>query len=466
MKPFMDETFLLDNDTAYTLYHRYARDVPIFDYHCHLNPDDIAENKAYQNITELWLEGDHYKWRAMRWNGVEEQYITGDADDYDKFLKWAETLENCIGNPLYHWSHLELKRYFNIDEPLCKQNAAEVWETCNRQIRSPEFTAQNIIKRSNVRVICTTDDPLDQLEAHRRLKADRAFSVTVLPTFRPDRILQIDRKGWKEYVVQLETTCNCTITSFDDLVACLTARIDYFHKLGARISDHSLEPVVYEESSKRELGHIVNRALAGKNLTKKEVRQYQTALLIALGRQYAEKGWVMQFHIGALRDTNTRLYRAVGGNAGCDSMGDDNIARPLARLLDALDRTDHLPKTILYALHPKDCDTLATVAGNFQGGGVPGKVQLGAAWWFNDQKEGICRQLTTLANQGVLSTFVGMLTDSRSLLSYTRHEYFRRILCNVIGTWVENGEYPRDVEKLGEIVRNVSYDNAVAYFDL
>lgn len=465
MKTFMDKDFLLQTETAKTLFHDYVATMPIYDYHCHLDPKEIYENRRYENITELWLEGDHYKWRAMRANGIDEFYITGDADDYSKFEKWAETVEKLIGNPLYHWTHLELKQYFGVEAILKRTSAKEIWETCNRKIQSPDFSARSLIERSNVALIGTTDDPIDDLVFHKLLQEDKTFSTTVLPAFRPDHLMAIQSNYWEEYVEKLSNLTGVEITSYSTLMEAIDHRIDYFHEIGCKLSDHSLEMVVYESATREELDMIVKKALTGEAITLKENNQFLTSLLVSLGKAYSQRGWVMQYHIGALRSANSRLFQTIGANIGCDSMQDSPIAIPLAKLLDELDRDGSLPKTILYGLNPNTNEVLATMAGNFQEGGIPSKLQFGSGWWFNDHIDGMAAQMKTLANQGLLSRFIGMLTDSRSFLSYSRHDYFRRILCNLIGNWVENAEYPNDMEWLSQIVQDISYYNAQRYFD-
>ncbi|MGA8941556.1 MAG: glucuronate isomerase [Thermoactinomyces sp.] len=464
MKTFMDKDFLLRTETAKRLYHDYASKMPIFDYHCHLSPQEICENRTYRNMTELWLEGDHYKWRAMRANGVDEFYITGDADDYEKFEKWAETVEKLIGNPLYHWTHMELRKYFQVDTILKKETAREIWDICNQKLQDPDFSARGLIERSNVSLICTTDDPIDDLRYHQSLQNEENFSATVLPAFRPDKVMAIQDPDWAAYVKKLGDITGIEIRYFADLVEALEQRMDVFAELGCKLSDHSLENVVYEDASEREVDAIVEKALNREPLSDREQSRFLTRLLVHLGKAYSQRGWVMQYHIGALRSVNTRLSRALGPNVGCDSMKDDSIAVPLSRLLDELDQNSHLPKTILYCLNPRDNEMLAAMAGNFQEGGIPSKIQFGAAWWFNDHIDGMTAQMKTLGNLGLLSRFIGMLTDSRSFLSYSRHEYFRRILCNILGEWVENGEYPYDLEWLGGIVEDISYNNAYRYF--
>lgn len=463
-KRFMGKHFLLSNDTAKRLYHDYAKQMPIIDYHCHLSPQEIYENRTYRNLAEVWLGGDHYKWRAMRANGVEEQYVTGDADDYEKFLAFARTLPMAIGNPLYHWSHLELQRYFGIEETLDERTAPAIWAKANALLQGEGFGARDFIAKSNVEVVCTTDDPADSLEYHLKLKADSSFRTKVLPSFRPDKALELNRPGFTDWIARLEQASGLTAGSYDELLAALESRVAFFHEAGCRVSDHALDYVPYAETTKEEAAAAFAKALGGERTTEEEERKYKTFTLVFLGKLYAERGWVMQYHMNAMRGNNTRMLGQLGPDTGFDSIGDPLIAQPLSRLLDALDREDALPKTVLYSLHPGHNPIVAAMIGNFQGGGVPGKMQFGSAWWFNDTKEGMIAQLKTLADFGLIGRFVGMLTDSRSFLSYTRHEYFRRILCNLIGEWAENGEVPNDLELLGSIVQNVSYRNAKDYF--
>lgn len=466
MKPFMDENFLLTNKTAEKLYHEYAKGMPIFDYHCHISPKEIKDNKRYRNITEIWLGGDHYKWRAMRSNGVDEKYITGDAPDKDKFMKWAETMPNCIGNPLYHWTHLELKRFFGINELLSPQTAEVIWKKCNEMLAKDEFTVRELIKRSNVKVICTTDDPVDSLENHIALAKDSTFDVKVLPAFRPDKSFNIDKAGFVEWVEKLSTVVGQKIETFSDLKDALQQRLEFFHEVGCRISDHALDPIVFEESSEEETTAIFQKALKREPLTESEIKKYKTQVMVYLGKQYARLNWTMQIHIGTIRNNSKRMMRLLGPDTGFDATADYTFAENLAKFLDKLDDTDELPKTILYCLNPRDNDVLSTISGCFQGGGIPGKIQVGSGWWFNDQKDGMLKQIISLSNIGLLSKFVGMLTDSRSFLSYTRHEYFRRILCNLIGEWVESGETPNDLELLGSMVQNICFNNAKEYFGI
>lgn len=466
MKQFMDENFLLENETAIKLYNDYAKDMPIFDYHCHLSSKEIAENKRYKNITEVWLGGDHYKWRAMRSNGVEERFITGDADDKEKFMKWAQTIYNCVGNPLYHWTHLELKRYFGIDTLLSPSTAEEIWEKCNAKLKEDNFTARGLIKNSNVKALCTTDDPADSLEYHIQLSKDDTFDVKVLPTFRPDKGINIEKPGFIEWIQKLENVVGFKIDSFDKLLKALGQRIEFFHKVGCRVSDHGLDPIVYADGAAEEAGNVFKKGLMGEKLSQEEIEKYKTQVLIYLGRKYSEHGWVMQLHMGTIRNNSSRMFNLLGPDTGFDAVGDYSIALPLAKYLNSLDETNELPKTILYSLNPCDNEVIGTIIGCFQGGGIPGKMQFGSGWWFNDQKDGMIKQMVALGNLGLLSRFVGMLTDSRSFLSYTRHEYFRRILCNLIGQWVESGEAPNDTELLENMVKNICYYNAEKYFNV
>jgi glucuronate isomerase len=466
MKAFMDENFLLTNKTAEKLYHDYAKDMPIFDFHCHISPKEIAENKSYKNITEVWLGGDHYKWRGMRSNGVNEKYITGDAPDKEKFMKWAETMPQCIGNPLYHWTHLELKRYFGINKLLSPETAEEIWEECNKKLQQKDFSVRGLITRSNVKVICTTDDPVDSLEYHKAIAADKSFDVKVLPAFRPDKSFNIEKEGFVEWIAKLGKVVGKEIKTFADVKDALKQRLEYFHEVGARVSDHALDPIVFEEGTEEEATAILQKALKGEKLTESEIKKYKTQVLVFLGRQYARLGWTMQLHMGTIRNNSKRMMRLLGPDTGFDATADYTFAEALSKFLDKLDDTDELPKTILYCLNPRDNEVLGTIIGCFQGGVIPGKVQFGSGWWFNDQKDGMIRQMTALSTLGLLSRFVGMLTDSRSFLSYTRHEYFRRILCNLIGEWVEAGEAPNDMKLLGTMVQNICFNNAKNYFGI
>lgn len=466
MKKFMDDNFLLSNDTAVELFHNYAKEMPIIDYHCHLNPKEIYENKRFKNITEAWLYGDHYKWRAMRSNGIEEKYITGDASDYERFMAWAKTLPMAIGNPLYHWAHLELQRYFGIYEPLSEKTADAIWEKANELLSGEGFGARDLIKKSNVKLICTTDDPADSIEYHIKLKDCNDFGAKVLPTFRPDSGVEINKDGFGAWIGKLGKACGKDMRSFNDFLEAMESRVRFFHSVGCRVSDHGLSSVTYAEASKEELAAIFAKGLKGEKVSRDEESKYRTFTIQFLGRLYSELGWAMQIHMGATRNNNTKMFKKLGADTGFDSVNDEQISVPLSRLLDSLEVEDSLPKTILYNLNPKDNYVLGTMLGNFQGSEVPGKVQFGSGWWFIDNKDGMVNQMTALANLGLLGKFVGMLTDSRSFLSYPRHEYFRRIMCNLIGEWVENGEYPKDIELLGSIVQGISYNNAKEYFGI
>jgi len=463
-RTFMDERFLLQTKTARRLFEEYAKDAPILDYHCHIPPSDVAEDRRFANLTELWLGGDHYKWRALRSNGVAEHFITGNASDWEKFEKWAETMPKLIGNPLYHWTHLELQRYFDVHAVLGPATAKEIWEIGKAKLAEPGFSARSLILRSNVTVFCTTDDPTDNLEHHRTLAADSSFPARMLPTFRPDKALYLERAGFAEWVAKLGTVTGKSISTLQELMDALSGRMDVFAAAGCRLSDHSLEPVVFEAGTDAEADDAFRKALSGSTPEPVEIRRYRSRLLIHLGKKYADLGWTMQLHMLAQRNNNTVMFRAIGPDTGFDTMGDDGVTMPLSRLLDAMALEGGLPKTILYSLNGKDLDALGAMAGCFQDGSVPGKIQLGAPWWFNDQRDGMERQLRTLGNLGVLGRFVGMLTDSRSLVSYPRHEYFRRILCNLLGGWMEDGELPDDMGLVGGIVRDICHRNAENYF--
>ena len=461
----MDKDFLLQTDVAKELYHNHAAKMPIFDYHCHINPQEIAEDKEYDNITQIWLYGDHYKWRGMRTNGVAEKYCTGNASDWEKFEKWAETVPHTLRNPLFHWTHLELKKFFGIDKVLSPATAKEIWEECNAKLQTPEYSCRGIIKKANVHTICTTDDPVDSLEYHRAIKAD-GFETNVLPAWRPDKAMAVENAAsYNDYLSQLEEAANMNIKSFGDLMDALDDRHEFFHQNGCRLSDHGVETVLAEDYTEAEIEKIFGKVRKGGTLTKEEVVKFQSCMLYEFGIMDHSRGWTQQFHIGALRNNNTRLFNKLGPDTGFDSIGDFDIARPLSRLLDRLDMENKLSKTILYNLNPRDNELMATMIGNFQDGSVPGKMQYGSGWWFLDQKDGMEKQMQALSNLGLLSRFVGMLTDSRSYLSYTRHEYFRRTLCNLLGNDVENGEIPYDMELLGSMVENICFNNAKAYFN-
>ncbi len=459
MRPFMDRDFLLTSETARHLYHDIAADLAIIDYHCHLDPREIYEDRQFANITQVWLGGDHYKWRLMRWAGVDEKFITGSTSDREKFQKWAETLGLAIGHPLYHWSHLELRKYFGYEGFLNGDTAEEVWQLCNEKLKT--LSARKLIIGSNVKALCTTDDPADTLEWHRKIAEDGSIGVKVLPSFRPDKALGIEKEDYVNYLSRLGE-----IGSFEQLVEALKEKLAFFVSLGCRVSDHGMESVPFAPATEAEVEAIFQKRLAGEIPTVQEQKQFKTALLLRLGREYRRLGVVMQLHFGVIRDNSRRVFRALGPDAGIDSIGDRPSIKDLAAFLNALDETDELPKTILYSLDPNDNAALVTVMGAFENGEAAGKVQHGSAWWFNDHKQGMIDQLKTLAADGYLASFVGMLTDSRSFLSYARHEYFRRILCELLGSWVENGEYPNDEKALRTIVEGICYQNAKNYFAL
>ncbi len=462
MKAFMDRDFMLQSETAKTLYHDYAAKMPIIDYHCHLIPREICENRQFKNITEIWLGGDHYKWRVMRSNGIDEAYMTGDKSDFEKFEAFARSLKYAIGNPMYHWTHLELQRYFGIEDILNEKSARAIFDKCNKMIESGGFSAMDFIEKSNVETICTTDDPIDSLEYHIELKKQN--KVKVLPTFRPDKAINCEQETFIPYIKELEKVAGMTISDVDGLSAALLGRIEFFHSVGCRVSDHALAGVPFGKTDKDMANASFKKAMAGDVLSEDEINAFKTYMLLFFAEEYHKHGWAMQLHIGALRNNNTSMYKKLGPDTGFDSIDDKNIAAPLSALLNACNEKGRLPKTILYTLNPKDNYVLATMLGNFQGTEAPSKIQFGSGWWFNDQRDGMTEQMRSLANLGLLGRFVGMLTDSRSFLSYTRHEYFRRIMCNLLGTWVENGEYPADFDALGEIVKGISYNNAKNYF--
>lgn len=459
----MDQDFLLTTDTAKKLYHEYAAVMPVLDYHCHIVPREIYEDRKFDNITQVWLGADHYKWRQMRSNGVEEKYITGDASDREKFQKWAETLEMAIGNPLYHWSHLELQRYFGYEGYLNADTAEEVWNLCNEKLQNG-LSARKLIEMSNVTLVCTTDDPIDTLEWHQKIKADETFDVQVLPAWRPERAMNVDKADYLEYLQKLGEVSGVEVKDFATLIEALKNRLDYFAENGCTISDHSLEYVMYAPATGQEVESIFAKRLSGQMLDKNEKKCFETAFMLALGKEYAKRNWVMQLHFGVKRDNNQKLYQELGADAGIDCISNHTPSDQMADFLNGLAISNSLPKTILYSLNPIDNAAIGTIIGCFQDSSTVGKIQQGSAWWFNDNKTGMIEQMTSLANLGLLGNFIGMLTDSRSFLSYTRHEYFRRILCELIGGWVENGEYPADYKALEKIVKGISYNNAVAYF--
>ncbi|MDD3338683.1 MAG: glucuronate isomerase [Lachnospiraceae bacterium] len=464
MKQFMDEDFLLSTPTAKKLYHEYAETMPILDYHCHINPREIAEDRKFENITQVWLGGDHYKWRQMRSNGIDEYYITGEASDREKFQKWAETLEKAIGNPLYHWSHLELQKYFGYTGYLNGETAQEVWDLCNAKLQEDGMTVRNLIKQSDVTLICTTDDPIDSLKWHKEIAEDAAFAVQVLPAWRPDKAMNLESPEYLEYIRTLSEVSHVEIKSFADLQKALKERMDFFASCGCSVSDHALEYVMYAPASEEEIESIFAKRLAGKEISRTEELKFKTAFMISVGKEYHRRNWVMQLHYGCKRNNNDLLYAKLGPDTGYDCINNYAPSAQMADFLNALNTTDELPKTILYSLNPNDDASIGSIIGCFQDATMAGKVQQGSAWWFNDNKSGMIAQMTSLANLGLLGNFNGMLTDSRSFLSYTRHEYFRRILCELIGGWVENGEYPEDYKALEKIIKGISYNNAVNYF--
>ncbi len=465
MKKFMDKDFLLDTDTAKKLFHDFAENMPVCDYHCHLNPKEIFENKPPESITELWLSGDHYKWRAMRSCGVEEKYCTGDATDREKFQKFAYTLQYCIGNPLYHWAHIELQRYFGIDTPLNAKTADDIFDRANDAVKNGDFRPQSLIMKSNVKVVCTTDDPVDDLKYHKLLKDVTDFDCKVLPSFRPDKALNAHLDGFADYINTLAKAADVEIKSYKDVITALLKRVDYFDSVGCRVSDQAFDYPPYAVAEEDEIDEIFSRAMKGEKITLAECDKYRTPILLALGEKYHDLGWAMEIHIGAMRNNNTLMFNRLGADTGFDSVGDCEIAQPLSRFLDALNVKDKLPKTILFNLNDKDNTVLGTMLGNFQSSDAESKVQFGPAWWFLDTMDGMTNQMKTLGNLGVLGKFVGMETDSRSFTSYGRHEYFRRIMCALLGRWVEDGWYAYDADILKEIVQGISYNNAIKYFN-
>ena len=466
MKPFLCSDFLLKTETAKHLYHDYAKALPVIDYHCHVSPREIFEDKGFSDIYDVWLTGDHYKWRLMRSNGVDEYYITGDAPAREKFQKFAETLPKAIGNPMYHWCHLELKNYFGYEGILNGDTAQEVWDLAREKLRDPSMHVRGIIQKSNVAFIGTTDDPIDDLQWHQKLREDASFSTVVAPTFRPDKALNMEKPDWREYIAKLSAAAGVEIDSLESLELALTKRIDHFHASGCKASDHGLDYMIYRRLPRESLEEIVKKALAGEAVTLEEVEGVKTELLLLCAKCYTEKGWVMQLHYNCLRNPNTAAFRALGPDSGFDCIGPRESSQTLPKLLDALYSTNTLPKTILYSLDGADNSFIDSLIGAFQGTEIPGKLQHGSAWWFNDNKTGMQEQLISLANLNLLGNFIGMLTDSRSFLSYTRHEYFRRILCDLIGDWVENGEYPNSEKDLKQIVSGICYDNAKRYFTI
>lgn len=467
MPEFMSENFLLQTNTAKTLYHEYAEKMPIYDYHCHVPPIEIAQDKQFDNMTQVWLYGDHYKWRAMRSNGISEKFCTGDASDFEKFEKWALTVPACLRNPLYHWTHLELKSPFGITGKLLGPDTAkEIYDSCNEMLQTPEFSVRNIMRKMNVKLLCTTDDPLDTLEHHQKIRDD-GFEIKVHPAWRPDKAMAAENITLlNEWIDKLQEVSDTYISDYHSYLSALKKRHDYFHENGCRLSDHGLDAACAAEFTQKDVTHIFTNIRDGKSIHGSDVLKFKSAMMIEFALMDHEKGWVQQLHVGAMRNNNTRMFNSIGPDTGFDSIGDYMTAAPLSRFLDALDTRNKLPKTILYNLNPRDNAIMATMLGNFQDGATPGKMQYGSGWWFLDQKDGMTNQINVLSNIGLLSRFVGMLTDSRSFLSYPRHEYFRRILCNIIADDVEKGELPSDMNLLGKMVEDISYNNAKNYFPM
>lgn len=465
MKKFMDEDFLLNNETSKHLYHAYAKEMPVIDYHCHLPPDQIANDHQFENLTQAWLYGDHYKWRAMRANGIHESYCTGNKNDFEKFQKWAETVPYTLRNPLYHWPHLELQRYFDVHDILNANTAEKIYKECTAKLQTPAYSVRNLLRKMNVKVVCTTDDPVDNLEHHQKIKDDD-FEIKILPAFRPDKAMNIDDAGvFNAYVNKLEDVTNISINSLAGYLDALKQRHDFFATMGCTVSDHGLEQVYAEDYTDAEIENIFNSIRSGKSVTMQDNLKFRSAMLHIFAIWDHEKGWVQQYHLGALRNNNSRLLKHLGADTGWDSIGDFSQGKALSKFLGRLDQNNQLAKTILYNLNPSDNEVIATMVGNFNDGSVAGKIQFGSAWWFLDQKDGMIKQINALSNMGLLSRFVGMLTDSRSFLSYPRHEYFRRILCNLFGEEIENGELPDDIAWTGKIIQDICYHNASNYFN-
>ncbi|AXY75646.1 glucuronate isomerase [Paraflavitalea soli] len=465
MKNFLDEHFLLHTKTAQKLYHDYAKNMPIIDYHCHLPQQQIAEDKQFENLTQIWLYGDHYKWRAMRTNGADERYITGNASDWEKFEKWAETVPYTLRNPLYHWTHLELQRYFDVHKVLSPATAKEIYEECTAKLQTPEFGVRNLLRKMDVRLVCTTDDPVDNLEFHAQLQAER-FEIPILPAFRPDAAMNVDNPvNFNNYVSRVEKAANTSVGSYNDYLTALKKRHDFFAAHGCNVSDHGLEEIYAEDYTEAEIKAIFDKVRGGKELDLTERKKFKSAMLVTFAEWDWERGWVQQYHLGALRNNNTRMLNQLGPDTGWDSIGDFSQARSLSKFLNRLDTDDKLTKTILYNLNPADNELMATMVGNFNDGSSAGKIQWGSGWWFLDQKDGMTKQMNTLSNMGLLSRFVGMLTDSRSFLSYPRHEYFRRILCNLFGDEIEHGELPNDIAWVGKVIQDICFHNAKNYFN-
>ncbi|RZM26631.1 MAG: glucuronate isomerase [Pedobacter sp.] len=464
MKKFIDENFLLNTKTAETLYHSYAKDMPVIDYHCHLPPDQIAKDKNFENLTQVWLYGDHYKWRAMRANGISEEYITGNKSDWEKFEKWAETVPYTLRNPLYHWTHLELQRYFDVYDILSPATAKKIYDECTAKLQTPEYSVKNMLRRMKVTTVATTDDPLDNLAHHQQIAAD-GFEIKILPAFRPDKAMNADDLvALQDYISKLGTLSGTEIKTYDAYLSALKGRHDYFAENGCLLSDHGLEQIYAEDYTDAEISGIFSKIVANANITVDEALKFKSAMLYQFAIWDHEKGWVQQYHLGALRNNNARMLRELGPDTGLDSIGDFKQSEALSKFMNRLDSTNQLAKTILYNLNPADNELMATMIGNFNDGTVAGKIQFGSAWWFLDQKDGMIKQINALSNMGLLSRFVGMLTDSRSFLSFPRHEYFRRILCNLLGDDVENGELPDNIEWIGKVVQDICYNNAKTYF--
>lgn len=461
----MDKDFILQTETAKKLFHETAAVMPVLDYHCHINPQEIYEDRKFDNIAQVWLGGDHYKWRQMRSNGIDEKYITGDASDWEKFEAYAKTLDKAIGNPLYHWSHLELQRFFDYHGVLSSKTAKEVWEMANAKLQGEGMSVRDLIRKANVTLICTTDDPIDDLKWHKLIKEDETFEVQVLPAWRPDKACNINKPDFNEYVNKLAAVSGVEINTFEDLKAAIKNRMDFFAANGCSVSDHGLDYVVFQPASAEEIEAIFAKKRSGAELTEKEVAAFKTAFMQFVAKEYKERSWVMQLHYGCKRDNNTRMFEKLGPDTGYDCISNYAPGAQLTDFLNSVEMNGGLPKTILYSLNPGDDELIGTVLGCFQNSDAVGKIQQGSAWWFNDNKSGMEKQMTSLANLGLLGNFVGMLTDSRSFLSYPRHEYFRRILCNLIGNWVENGEYPADYDLLVPMVKGISYNNAIDYFN-
>jgi glucuronate isomerase len=465
MKKFLDEDFLLKTKTAQRLYNDYAKEMPVIDYHCHLPPQQIAEDHQFENLTQAWLYGDHYKWRAMRTQGISEAYCTGNKSDWEKFQKWAETVPYTVRNPLYHWTHLELRRYFDVVDILNPDTAKKIYEDCNDKLQSPAFSVKNLLRKMNVKLVCTTDDPVDPLQFHQKLRSD-GFEIPILPAFRPDQAMNVSNpESFNNYLKQLEEVTGISLSSFDDFLYALQNRHDFFASMGCTVSDHGLEEIYADDFTGSEIDAIFNKIHGGKSLNLAEQQKFRSAMLLHFAEWDWEKGWVQQFHLGALRNNNSRMMQTLGPDTGWDSIGDFSQGRSLARFLDKLDSNNRLAKTVLYNLNPADNELMATMIGNFNDGSAAGKIQWGSAWWFLDQKDGMKRQINALSNMSLVSRFIGMLTDSRSFLSFPRHEYFRRILCDMFGDEIENGELPNDIAWIGKLIQDICYHNNKNYFN-